>query len=169
VSWFEQQIKQRRESDQHLFEESIYNAAGVVLGKSSAAKISDKHIITKQAIDEILKYYNFKPVEFPTGIKTHEEQLDYCLRQHGLMKRQITLEEKWYRDAYGSVLAYTKDENEPVALLPNRTAGYSYTDRATGKKVRINKKTAKNFDSEAYCFYRPFPQKKLGIPDLILT
>ncbi len=168
MGWFEKQIKQRRDLDQQLFEESFFRAAGVVLGQRTAEKISDDHIITKQAIDEILKYYNFKPVEFPTGIKTHEEQLDYCLRQHGLMKRQITLEEKWYRDAYGTVLAYTKDENEPVALLPNRTAGYFYTDRATGKKVRINKKTAKNFDSEAYCFYRPFPQKKLGIPDLIL-
>ena len=27
---------------------------------------------------------------------------------------------------------------------------------------------AQRFDGEAYCFYRPFPQKKLGIPDLIL-
>ena len=168
MSWFDQQIKQRRESDQHLLEESIYNAAGVVLGKNSAAKISDEHIITKQAIDEILKYFHLKPVEFPKSIKNHEEQLDYCLRQHGLMKRQVTLEEKWYRDAYGPILAYTKDKNEPVALLPNRTAGYCYTDRAAGKKVLINSKTAKNFGSEAYCFYRPFPQKKLGIPDLML-
>ena len=83
-----------------MFEDSIFHAAGVVLGKRNAAKISDDHIITKQAIDEILKYYHYKPVEFPNSIKTHEDQLDYCLRQHGLMKRQITLEENWYRDAY---------------------------------------------------------------------
>ena len=34
--------------------------------------------------------------------------------------------------------------------------------------MRVTNHTAKNFGSEAYCFYRPFPQKKLGIPDLIL-
>ena len=110
-----------------MFEDSIFHAAGVVLGKRNAAKISDDHIITKQAIDEILKYYHFKPVEFPKSIKTHEDQLDYCLRQHGLMKRQITLEENWYRDAYGPILAYTKDENEPVALLPDSGDRYYST------------------------------------------
>ena len=151
-----------------MFEDSIFHAAGVVLGKRNAAKISDDHIITKQAIDEILKYYHYKPVEFPNSIKTHEDQLDYCLRQHGLMKRQITLEENWYRDAYGPILAYTKENNEPVALLPDKLIGYHYIDRTSGKRVKLNSKTAKNFDSEAYCFYRPFPQKKLSIPDLII-
>ena len=151
-----------------MFEDSIFHAAGVVLGKRNAAKISDDHIITKQAIDEILKYYHYKPVEFPNSIKTHEDQLDYCLRQHGLMKRQITLEENWYKDAYGPILAYTKEENEPVALLPDKLIGYYYIDRTNGKRVKLTAKTAQRFDGEAYCFYRPFPQKKLGIPDLIL-
>lgn len=168
MGWFEQQIKQRRNSDQQMFEDSIFHAAGVVLGKRNAAKISDDHIITKQAIDEILKYYHYRSVEFPKSVKTHEDQLDYCLRQHGLMKRQITLEENWYKDAYGPILAYTKEENEPVALLPDKLIGYYYIDRTSGKRVKLNSKTAERFGSEAYCFYRPFPQKKLKIIDLIL-
>ncbi len=168
MGWFEQQIKQRRNSDQQMFEDSIFHAAGVVLGKRSAVKISDDHIITKQAIDEILKYYHFKPVEFPKSVKTHEDQLDYCLRQHGLMKRQITLEGNWYKDAYGPILAYTKEENEPAALLPDKLIGYYYIDRTSGKRVKLNSKTSERFGSEAYCFYRPFPQKKLKIIDLIL-
>ena len=168
MGWFEKQIKQRRDTDQQLFEDAIFHAAGVVLGKRTAAKISDEHIITKQAIDDILKYYHFKPVEFPKSIKTHDEQLDYCLHQHGLMKRPVTLEENWYRDAYGPLLAYTKDGHEPAALLPDRLTGYYYIDRTSGKRVKLSKKTAGHFDSEAYCFYRPFPQKKLKILDLIL-
>lgn len=168
MGWFEKQIKQRRDTDQQLFEDAIFHAAGVVLGKRTAAKISDEHIITKQAIDDILKYYHFKPVEFPKSIKTHDEQLDYCLHQHRLMKRPVTLEENWYRDAYGPLLAYTKDGHEPAALLPDRLTGYYYIDRTSGKRVKLSKKTAGHFDSEAYCFYRPFPQKKLKILDLIL-
>ena len=168
MGWFEKQIKQRRDLDQQLFEESFFRAAGVVLGQRTAERISDDHIVTKKAIDEILKYFHFKPVEIPKNVKEHEDQLDYCLRPHGLMKRQITLEENWYKDAYGPVLAYTKEDNEPVALLPDKLIGYYYKDRATGKRVKINKKTVEKFNSEAYCFYRPFPQKKLGIPDLII-
>lgn len=168
MGWFEKQIKQRSDLDQQLFEESFFRAAGVVLGERIAAKISDDRIITKQAIDEILKYYHFKPVEFPKSIKTHEDQLDYCLRPHGLMKRQVVLEENWWKDAFGPILAYTKDGGEPVALLPQKLSGYCYTDRETGKRVRLNKQTAELFELEAYCFYKPFPQRKLGIPDLFL-
>ncbi len=168
MGWFEKQIKQRSDLDQQMFEESFFRVAGVVLGERSATKISDEHIITKQAIDEILKYYHFKPVELPKSIKTHEDQLDYCLRPHGLMKRQVILEENWWKDAFGPILAYTKDGGEPVALLPQRFAGYSFTDRETGKKVKLNKKTTELFEREAYCFYKPFPQRKLGIPDLMI-
>ena len=154
--------------DQQMFEESFFRVAGVVLGERTATKISDDHIITKQAIDEILKHYHFKPAEIPQSIKEHEAQLDYCLRQHGLMKRRVELTGSWWRDAFGPIMAYTKESGEPVAVLPGSFGGYSYIDRASGKRVKINAKTAQIFDTEGYCFYRPFPQKKLGIPDLLV-
>ena len=168
MGWFEKQIKQRSDLDQQLFEESFFRAASVVLGERTATKISDEHIITKQAVDDILKYYHFKPVEIPKNIKDHEAQLDYCLRPHGIMKRKILLEEDWWKDAYGPILVYTKENNEPTALLPLPLSGYYFKDRKTEKKVKINKKTAQLFESEGYCFYKPFPQKKLNIADLFL-
>ena len=167
MGWFDKQIKQRRDKDQQMLEDSFIRVAGVVLGKNSAARISDEHIITRQAIDEILKYYHMRSADIPKGITAHEDQLDYCLRPHGIMKRRVTLGERWYKDAYGPILAYTKDRHEAVALLPDKLFGYYYTDRSSGKKIRITGKTAADLDSDAYCFYRPFPQKKLGIPDLI--
>lgn len=168
MGWFEKQIKQRNDLDQQMFEDSFFRAASVVLGKRAASKISDDHIITKQAIDEILKYYHLKPVELPKSIKDPEEQIDHCLRPHGLMKRRITLEDGWFSDAYGPVLAYMKDSGEPVALLPNKVKGYHYIDRQTGKKTKLNNKTAQLFEREAFCFYTPFPQRKIGVPDLII-
>ena len=168
MGWFDKQIRQRSDLDQQLFEDSFLRAAGIVLGKRSAAKISDDHIITKQAIDDILKYFHYKPVEIPKSIKEHEDQLDYCLRPHGLMKRRIDLEENWYKCAFGPILAYKKEGGEPVALLPGKLKGYSFFDRESGRRVSLNKKTAKLFETEAYCFYRPFPLKRLGIPDLLV-
>ena len=168
MGWFEKQIKQRSDMDQEMFEESFFRVASIVLGERTATKISDEHIITKQAIDEILKYYHYKPVEIPKSIKDHEGQIDYCLRPHGLMKRRVVLEESWWKDAFGPILAYTKESGEPVALLPRGFSGYYYVDRQTGKSIRINKQTVGLFESEGYCFYKPFPQKKLGIVDLML-
>ena len=167
MGWFEKQIKQRSDLDQQLFEESFFRVAGVVLGERTATKISDEHIITKQAIDDILKYYHFKPVEIPKTIKEHEEQLNYCLRPHGLMKRKIEFDENWWKDAYGAILAYKKDGGEPTALLPDKFSGYYFIDRANSKRIKLTKKTAELFEREAYCFYKPLPQRKLTIPDLL--
>ena len=168
LGWFEKQIKQREDLDQQLFEDSFFKAAEVVLGKRAASEMSDERIITSQAIEDILKYYHFKPVEIPKSVKEHEEQLDYSLRPHGIMRRNIELDEGWYKDSYGPVLAYFKEDETPVALLPKKIVGYYYIDRSTGKKITVNAKNAALFAREAYCFYKPLPQRKIGIPDLLM-
>ena len=168
MGWFENQIEERRNADQTLLEDSFVKIAGVVLGQRTAQKIGDERIVTKNAIDEILKYYHYKPVEVPEEIKTAEEQLDYSLRPHGLMRRNVELTEGWYKDAFGPILAFTKEDGLPVALLPGKILGYGFTDPTTGQHRRLNADSAALFDSEAICFYRPLPQKKLGIPDLLL-
>ena len=168
MGWFNSQIEERRAADQQLLEDSFVKVAGIVLGKRSAEKISDEWIVTKGAIDEILKYYHRKPAELPDSIRTADEQLDYCLRPHGLMRRSVELTEGWYKDAFGPILAFTKEDSLPVALLPGKLSGYIYTDPKTGRKQKLNAGTAALFETDAVCFYRPLPQKKLGIPDLLL-
>ena len=168
VGWFENQIEERRQADQQLLEDSFIKVAGVVMGHRNAEKISDDRIITKNAIDEILKYYHYKPVEVPDSLKTPREQLDYCLRPYGLMCRLVELTDHWYQDSYGPVLAFMGKEGPAVALLPGTLGGYSYMDPESGKLVKVNAKTADLIDRTALCFYRPLPQKKLGIKDLLI-
>ena len=168
MGWFDNQIKTRREADQQLLDDSFIKIAGVVLGQRNAEKMGDERIVTKNAIDDILQYYHCKTTDLPKEVKTENEQLDYCLRPHGLMRRVVKLEEGWYKDAYGPMLGYTKEDGIPVALIPGRIFGYYFKDPKTGKQVKLNKSTEKMLDTEAVCFYRPLPQKKLGIPDLLL-
>ena len=168
MGWFENQIQDRRHADQQLLEDSFIRIAGVVMGEKSAQRIGDARIITKNAIDEILKYYHYKPSELPESITDADEQLDYCLRPHGMMRRSVELKKGWYKDAYGPILAFRKTDGSPVALLPGTISGYYFKDAATGKTVRLNAETEQLFDTDAICFYRPLPLKKLGIPDLLL-
>ena len=168
MGWFENQIQDRREADQQLLEDSFLRIAGVVMGERDAQRIGDARIITKSAIDEILKYYHYKPSELPESITDGDEQLDYCLRPHGMMRRSVELKKGWYKDAYGPILAFRKDDGSPVALLPGMIRGYFFRDPATGKAVRLNAETEQLFDPDAICFYRPLPLKSLSIPDLLL-
>jgi NHLM bacteriocin system ABC transporter ATP-binding protein len=84
------------------------------------------------------------------------------------MRRTVELKTGWYRDSYGPILAFKKESGTPVALLPGKINGYYFKDASTGKNVRLSSKTEQLFDTEAICFYRPLPQRKLGIPDLLL-
>ena len=168
MGWFESQIEERKTADQQALEDSFVKVAGVVLGQRSAEKISDERIVTKNAVDEILKAYHYKPVEPPESIRDADAQLDYCLRHYGLMQRSVELTKGWYKDAYGPMLGFLGEEKLPVALLPGRFHGYFYTDPGTKERVNLNKHTEMRLAQQAVCFYRPLPQKKLGMDDLLL-
>ena len=168
MGWFENQIEERREADRQLLEDSFLRISGVVLGKRTAERFSDDRIITKNAIDEILKYYHYKPTDLPDNVKNAEEQLDYCLRPHGVMRRSVELTKGWYKDAFGPMLAFMKEDGTPVALLPGKLRGYFFTDPRTGKREKISSKNVNLFDTDALCFYRPLPLKKIGIKDLLI-
>jgi len=165
MGWFDEQIRQRKQNDQDVFEESIFRMASVVLGKSMTGALDDERILTKAAIDDILKYYHYKPVEIPGTIKDADEALEYCLRPHGIMRRNVKLEENWYKDAYGPMIAFRKEDGLPVALMPKPVSGYWFKGE-NGEKKKLNKATAAQFEQEAICFYKPLPLKALGIADL---
>ena len=167
MGWFDEQIRQRKLSDQEIFEDSLFRMASSVLGKQRAGLLDDERIVAKAAIDEILKYYHYKPAEVPEEIRDLDEQLEYCLRPHGLMRRSVKLEQGWYRDAFGPMLAFRKEDGMAVALLPKPFLGYTFRDPVSGEKTDLNRKTAAQFEADAICFYRPLPLKELGIPDLI--
>ena len=167
MGWFDNQIEERRKADREMLEDAFVRVAGVVLGERTAEKIKDEQIIAKNAVDEILKYYHYKPVDTASDLKTSEELLDYSLRVYGIMRRKVELAEGWYKDAYGPILGFLKDSGIPVAILPGMIEGYYFTEPETGKRIRLNAKTEKLFQREGYCFYRPLPLRRIGIPDLL--
>lgn len=168
MGWFDEQIRERMRRDQEVMEDSFVRLAGSVLGSQAAEKLQDERLVTKEALDEILRYYHMKPVQIPDEVRGFEDQLDYVLRPLGLMTRNVAITEDWYRHAYGPMLGMLRENNMPVALLPGKLFGYTYRDPASGNLVRINRSTAKLLSEEALCFYMPLPMKKLGIPDLML-
>ena len=168
MGWFEGQINERQDADLQLLEDSFVKVAGIINGKRFAEQYSDSNIITKTAIDEVLKYYHFKSADIPSSITETDKQLDYCLRPHGMMYRSVELSEGWYKDAFGPILAFRKDDGRAVALIPGAVSGYTYYDAKRGKRMKLNRRTQDLFEKDAICFYRPLPQKKLGIKDLLL-
>ena len=167
MGWFDEQIRQRAQSDQDVLEDSFYQMAGAVLNKWYANRREDARLVAREALGSILKYYHQKPVEIPEEITDVNEQIAYVLRSTGLMVREVQLEEGWQKDAYGPMMGCLRESGQTVALLPGTVWGYSYVEPETGLEKRVTKENAKQFQTEALCFYKPLPMKKIGISGLL--
>lgn len=167
MGWFDEQIKQRKQNDQDVVTDAFINIAGAVMGSRVSAALNDERQQTKNAFDEILRFYHINTKDIPDNITDRNEQLEYLLRPHGITRRTVTLSKGWYKDAIGAMLGIRKSDGMVVALIPTGFSGYSYRDMETGKYVKINGKNQELFEEEAIAFYKPLPLKEIGISDLM--
>ena len=168
MSWFEEQLRYREQSDNADFADAIDSIAGAVMGTRLRSALNQNEIASS-AIDEILLFYHckVKNEDFPPQIKSVDEQIDYRLRPLGIKSRTVTLNKGWYRHAVGAMLGTLKEDGSAVALLPGKLSGYRLIDIKSGKQITLNRKNEDMLDKEALCFYEPLPFRSLSIADLL--
>ena len=167
MGWFDEQIKDRMRADQEAFEDSFVRAAGIIMGSRLSAAMNDQRQAATDAIGEILKAYHIRPREVPDSMTDMNETLEYLMRPHGIMRRNVVLEKGWYRDATGPMIGTLKDNGDVVALIPAGMASYVIVDPKAGKRIKVYRGTENLLDQEAIAFYKPFPSKRIGIPGLL--
>ncbi len=167
MTWFEEQIKQRKKSDDDAFADSFINIAGAVIGERATVALKDGRILARNAMEEILKYYHVRGAEIPDGIKDIDKQLEYLMRPHGIMRRDVDLKKGWYKNAVGAMLAVKKSDNSIAALIPYGINGYRFLNTDTGRWEKVNASNEDIFEDVAMAFYKPFPLKEMDIKDLI--
>lgn len=167
MGWFSEQIKERKAGDNEAFFQAFANIAGAVTGQKITSALNKDEAITRNAIAMVLKYYHISPREIPDGMKDMNQQLEFLLRPNGIMRRTVTLEKGWYKDAVGPMLGTRQDNGQVVALIPTGLSGYSYYDSEKEKFIKINRKNRALIQEEAIAFYKPFPLKKLNMGSLM--
>ena len=139
-----------------------------LLGRRISEALNDDRIVTRDAVEDILKYYHIRRPEFPEDdFHDMNEFLEAALRPHGIMSRHVRLDDNWDRKASGALLATRTDDGSVVALLPLGVAHYRFEDSHTGKTVVVDKKNRDLISCDAIMFYRPFPLKPLSVGDLV--
>lgn len=167
MGWFDEQIKLRKRNDEAILEEAFVGMADAVLGTKMSEAYKSSAEKADSAIDEILKYYKVRPVEVPDSFKNLNDRLEYLLRPHGIMRRNINFEKGWYKNAIGAILGTRKDDGSVVAFIPKGLSGYVFFDAPSGKWIKLSKKNEDLFETEAICFYKPFPLRRLTLPLLM--
>lgn len=166
MGWFDEQIRQRVQNDDDILADAYARMANSVIGKKKIEVLfqSDREMATR-AVGEILKYYRVRARKIPESMEDSKEILDYLLRPSGILRRTVRLTDRWWKDASGAMLGTRKD-GSVVALIPGRMKGYTIVDPANNSRIDVNAKTAQDLSVEALCFYKPFPQKSIGIKEV---
>lgn len=166
MGYFDEQVRQKKENDDRSFEEAFIGLASTVMGDQIVIAEKNRDFQIRNAFDEILQYYHIEKFKLPEDMDSFDHQLDSFISLSGLMKRTVKLTDEWYRNAIGPFLAFFRDSDDIVTLMPDRN-GYSYRDYATGSRIKITKENAGQFRTEAYCFYKPFPSTEMTKKDLV--
>jgi ATP-binding cassette subfamily C protein len=105
----------------------------------------------------------FSEFDFPLS---QDNALDEIARKSRFRMRRIKLEEKWWTNDQGSFIAFLGQEQEGVALIPETPRSY-ILKRGDGREERVSKAIANELTSYGFIFYRPFPERKLTLKDLL--
>jgi len=162
MSWFDEQIKLRKQQDNEVFSNSFESIARSITGEKDS---SNQLELNADAIKTILKTYGYKStLEVPSDIEDFDMQLNYLCRPYGVMNRRVRLTSGWYKNCVGPILGFLKEDGTPVALIPD---GFGYKFEYKGKIIKVNKKSGELLDEDGYCFYKPFPNRKITPVDLV--
>lgn len=166
---FEEQLRNRIENDNQAASENLKKLGDAVSGKKR--KYYDEDIVASQEnirqIEMICRYLELTYPDDPPPAQNMTELIENYLRPSGATKRLVELTDGWWDDGDGPLLAQLKGTRDVIALLPDTFSGYYYTDRKTGEKVSVTKKNKDLFEKDAYCFYKPLPNRSLSGKDFI--
>ncbi|MEH1869187.1 MAG: NHLP bacteriocin export ABC transporter permease/ATPase subunit [Nostoc sp.] len=101
-------------------------------------------------------------------MKRIKEPLEAIARASRIRIRRVLLNNRWWQKDSGPLLAYTNQDNCPVALLPAGVGKYEIFDPEKHVRIPVNNRTAQQLAPFAYVFYRPIPENNLTAIALLL-
>lgn len=162
--------KKRLRNDSWQLHDSLSDFVRVI--HSNTPKITFEDV----SVDPI--YYAFKlvcdaakikviPVHEVRGKNIESLDADYLARISQINMREIILDDEWWKNDNGPILAYFEDDNRPVALIPKSPSSYILHDVSNNKQMKVTEEIALQLKPHGVIYYRPFPAKKLNLIDIM--
>ena len=167
MGWMESQVETRAKLDIRAVEGAYKELAASVSGPRQAPAFTSSDIEQADgAVRTCLKYNGVTAGDVPADVTDVEERIEWLCRPSGTMRRNVRLDKGWYKHAFGALLGKL-DTGEAIALLPYGMRGYYYLEPGSGRKVKVNGRTASRIAEDAVFFYKPLPARPCTVRDLI--
>jgi ATP-binding cassette subfamily C protein len=116
---------------------------------------NDSLLIVAGAIGRALGVKIYPPLQ-SENIQRVKDPLEAIARSSRLRLRSVVLRGDWWNQDSDPIVAYTKENHCPIALLPHGNKGYTLLDPIDQVSRPVSKDIAEKLESIAYIFYRPF-------------
>ena len=150
------QIEKKREREKKMLQESCLRLYDLLENEKETAGGVNRG--EQSQLRRVLQYYHLPIKESAAGLQY--ENIEHMFRQSGLITRRITLDGAWWKEASVPLLL-TDEEGKQYTAIPS--GGGRYCVWRDGKEQRLNSKNTTDFQSTAYCFYKPFPSDQKGM------
>lgn len=150
------QIEKKREREKKMLQESCLRLYDLLENEKETAGGVNRG--EQSQLRRVLQYYHLPIKESAAGLQY--ENIEHMLRQSGLITRRITLDGAWWKEASVPLLL-TDEGGKQYTAIPS--GGGRYCVWRDGKEQRLNSKNTTDFQSTAYCFYKPFPSDQKGM------
>jgi ATP-binding cassette subfamily C protein len=91
-----------------------------------------------------------------------KQPLEAIMRASRIRMRQVLLRDDWWKKDCGPLIAYTRQDNQLVVLLPSKASRYEIFDPVKRTRTPVNARNAATLAPSAYMFYRSLPDKALN-------
>ena len=116
---------------------------------------------TFPGVRRLLRYFRMAGPAFPGDVRNLEEAVGFLNERTELILIPTTLDGDWYRSASGPLLARDRDGMDK-AILPDWLGRLYFQDEGSGRRIYLSAKNSRQFQPEAYCVSRDFPEKVLS-------
>ncbi|MEH1957375.1 NHLP bacteriocin export ABC transporter permease/ATPase subunit [Nostoc sp.] len=166
-------FQERQNLNNQVMEETLGELASLLQSPQHAASaqigandFDQSLLIAAGAVGRTLGV-TIRPPAKSEDLKRVQDPLQAIARASRLRTRTIALQGQWWKKDCGAMLAYTLEDNHPVALLPVSDTRYEIFDPIKRSRTVVNAKSAIKLALTGYTFYRPLPDKVLTTIDLL--
>ncbi|MBE7386178.1 MAG: NHLP bacteriocin export ABC transporter permease/ATPase subunit [Leptolyngbya sp. SIO1E4] len=176
-------FRQRQQLNQEVTQKVVRSLAGVLDGSDRCPDTDSPLLAAAGAVGKALGVTIQPPAPSENPART-QEPLDAIARASQLRLRRVLLRGQWWQKDSGPLVAYTREDRHPVALLPVKGNRYELFDPvginaeetlpdsppksgALPTRRPVTESVARHLDPVAFIFYRPLPGSDLNALSLL--
>ncbi|HEY9887053.1 MAG TPA: NHLP bacteriocin export ABC transporter permease/ATPase subunit [Candidatus Obscuribacterales bacterium] len=171
LSW--RRFQQRQKLNEAVTQKVVRSLAGVLAADDRLHDTDSPLLAAAGAVGKALGVTIMPPAPSENAART-QEPLEAIARASQLRLRRVLLRGNWWQQDSGPLVAYTREDRHPVALLPVGGGHYECFDpvaEATAPSAtprgRVTAAIARSLDPIAFVFYRPLPAGPLNALSLL--